>query len=269
LSRTPANAHSSKIACDTMLSFFILMIFAGWMQLGQADNGEAPSSAKRAFFSGANITDMLTNLSKTASQSTPVSGEMWSNFLGGSGGEAGDRKVCPKGSYISEFVVQEGNKAHGHSGISKIGQVTCSDGTQLACCDGVGRYGDKIVILDTKYGADRARVASDNLVRGICLGIECAGHGGRSRNVVCSLGSVIAGFQAFRGVLVDSIRFLCRGQFNCGTRMYEIDSRACPYSYKLLPCGQAPMNTLCLGDANCGTRMDLNNCERHSIYLKL
>jgi len=246
-----------------VLSFLCVITLGVNMQTGQASLGEA------------NTTGILEEVNKTTLPSEAVTNEWWSSFRGGAGGDPGDRKVCPRDSFIKEFIVQDGNSAHGFSGISKIGQVTCSDGTKLACCDGVGRHGDRIVTLQAKNGATRAKIVSDDIVRGVCLGWECAGKRGRGHYVRCPSGSVIAGFQTFRGVLVDSIRFMCRASgdghddFKCGRRILAIRPRFCPRSYRLLPCGKATLNTLCSGDGNCGTQMDLHNCGHRSIYLKL
>jgi len=194
--------------------------------------------------------------------------DWWSNFLGGPGGEAGDLKVCPQGSFIAQFDLHEGNQETGNIGLSKIGQVTCSDGTQLPCCDGVGRYGDKPVSVQIDKGFDHAKVMASNLVKGMCFGEVCAGADGAGYSLKCPPGYAIAGFQTFRGVLVDSIRFMCRGEFNCG-KMYPLDSNFCPKSNEFLRCGQAPLNTLCIGDGTCGSVTNINNCDGRSIYLKV
>jgi len=245
------------------------------LSLGKADMSLLSNSAVSSLRGSTNKTSrMLGDGNRTALQMMEMQSkaitndDWWSSFLGGPGGEAGDLKVCPQGSFIAQLDLHEGNPETGNIGLSKIGQVTCSDGTQLPCCDGVGRYSDKQVSMKIDKGFDHAKVMVNSLVRGICFGEICAGTDGAGYSLKCPPGYAFAGFQTFRGVLVDSIRFMCRGEFNCG-KMYPLDSNFCPKSNEFLPCGQAPLNTLCIGDGTCGSVTNINNCDGRSIYLKV
>jgi len=119
----------------------------------------------------------------------------WSGWFGGWGGELGIKKVCRSG-FITSFALATGNEAVGEVGLSMIGTVTCSDGSQIVCCDGGRRMGDQSASLTSSSGFQSIKVRSGPVVRGLCAQERCIGADGNEFEITCAHNRVLTGFQA-------------------------------------------------------------------------
>jgi len=206
----------------------------------------------------------------------------WSGWFGGWGGELGIKKVCRSG-FITSFALATGNEAVGEVGLSMIGTVTCSDGSQIVCCDGGRRMGDQSASLTSSSGFQSIKVRSGSVVRGLCAQERCIGADGNEFEITCAHNRVLTGFQARAGKVLDAVRFLCAEKHDSGSvvelpcpRLFPLPSKWCPTTLSLLPCQDAAFYSMCLADGKCGARVMLKNCKSSrgaysdaSVYLKV
>jgi len=138
----------------------------------------------------------------------------WTDLQGGVHGRKRIRKVCPRGTFIRRMVVVVGNQYGRINGVTRIGQVTCSDGRKLPCCDGGRlRRGDRRFLFQSWRGIRRGRIRFGDTVRGVCLDNGrywgCAGTDGRHYDFNCVGNRRVRGFQTRSDHNVNALSFLC------------------------------------------------------------
>jgi len=243
---------------------------------GELNNFTYPRDAPQAFYKeGVQADEDDTYHSHEAAYGdnyTKFSGganRKWSAWFGGKGTN-GVKKVCPRGRFITRFTVHTSFWLFGNHRVIKIGQVLCSNGDKLPCCDGQEGLFDHIETFKKETGFRKVfGMHQPTKLTTLCFeGGKCEGS---SFEVDCGRGFKLAGYQV-RGSIAG-IRFLCRRHRQarpqrCGT-LHPVSEKLCPNSYSLPACYDGPVNAYCLATGQCYEDTQLQNCRGRSVYLKL
>lgn len=205
----------------------------------------------------------------------------WSEFYGSRGGQEGPTKICPGRSFITKWTFHAPTDFPG--GVQRIGQVECSGGRRLPCCDGRKLAFQSTDVFDMRRGF--TRVTGNHDPRGfsrfkVCFNGRCSGRvNSVNFDYSCPRGSVLAGYKArFNFATLRAIQFFCRrksgfgggeGEGNCG-KLLPLPRQLCPRDhFKLAPCFTAGVNKLCRATGRCRRANSLRNCQGRSVYLKI
>jgi hypothetical protein len=205
-----------------------------------------------------------------------VEDEKWSEFYGDSFfGREGPAKICPGRSYITKWTFHTGN----FGGVHKIGQVECSNGKRLSCCDGGDKPLQKTEVFQKSRGFSHVEGAHGFWGFKFCFNGRCAGNvNDKSFDFHCPGGTVLAGFKTKSSLFdLKAIQFFCRrqgyggggGDRGCG-ELRSLPSWMCPYDpYVLPPCFGAAVLSLCRATGKCRSENSLHNCRDVSVYVKI
>lgn len=223
---------------------------------------------------------------RTSSKNDYELDETWSQFYGQNFGREGPARECSGGSHITKWTFHARPRII-FGGIHKIGQVECSNGRRLSCCDGRDQSSQSTDVFTRRSGFPAVEGTHDNgygfTGLRLCFGGRCSGKASPNKfSHRCPPGSVMAGYKAkVSSTSITAIQFLCRKKSNgggggeggngrCGL-LHLVPQRYCPRDYfSLPPCFRAPVNSLCKATGRC-RRNDSwrRNCRGRSIYLKV